>query len=353
MKTRAKLKEFMRAGYRLIRGGGEPGLLRKQAYHAQRRIAERRILEDAGNCAAHFTPNRCPACGGNGVSGRFTNPVGFSFAVCESDGTVYMDPVLSPEALCELYNDQSYTSYWSSLHIAGTDDVCRIRRFSGNGPRKRLLDIGCATGELLKRVEDCFVCSGVEINSGTAEIARQAGFDVTTGTLDDVAGEERFDVITMLQLIEHITEPRAMLERAFKLLKPGGLLYLDTPCIDSASFALFRSRHVHVSSFGHVSLFTKQSLTHLADRCGYKILEHSYCGGTDLQLYDLIGRKFAPARYNHRTAFYSPRFINGCYLLDMATLGILKKLFLPPGNESYQWTTLQRPLAADATPQKR
>jgi SAM-dependent methyltransferase len=345
MKRRAKLKQFIRAGYRLLRGGGEPGLMRKRTFHAQRQIAERRILAEAGSNAAHFIPNRCPACGGNGVSGRFTNPVGFSFAVCESDGTVYMEPVLSPSALNVLYNDESYTSFWSIVHFSASDDVARIRGLSGNGPRKSLLDVGCATGELLKLVQDRFVCSGVEINSGTAELARQAGFDVTTGTLDDIVGNERFDVITMLQVIEHITEPKAILERAFQLLKPGGLLYLDTPCIDSASFALFRSRHVHVSGFGHVSLFTKQSLTDLADRCGYKTLEHNYCGGPDLQLCDLIGRKLAPSRYNHRTAFYSPRFINGCHLLDMATLGMLKKWMLPSGNESYQWTTLQRPIA--------
>jgi len=348
----AKLKQFLGAGYRLI-CGGEPGLLRKRVFHAQRMIAERRILDEAGSGAAHFTPNRCPACGGNGVSGRFTNPVGFSFAVCDSDGTVYMEPVLSPSALNVLYNDESYTSFWSIVRFSATDDVARIRRFSGNGPRKSLLDVGCATGELLKLIQDCFVCSGVEINSGTAELARQAGFDVTTGTLDDIVGDERFDVITMLQVIEHITEPRAILERAFKLLKPGGLLYLDTPCIDSASFALFRSRHVHVSGFGHVSLFTMQSLTHLADRCGYKTLEHSYTGGPDLQLCDLIGRKLAPSRYNHRTAFYSPRFFNGCELLDMATLGMLKKSMLPSGNESYQWATLQRPLVAAGNPPPR
>jgi len=125
------------------------------------------------------------------------------------------------------------------------------------------------------------------------------------------------------------------------MLSPGGILFLNTPCVDSASFGLLRQRHIHVSGFGHVSLFTKRSLAVLASRAGFRMLEHGYTGGLDVALCDVLGMAIAPQKYSHRSGFYSMRFIKGCTLLDNATFGMLKRLCTPRGNESYQWAIWQ------------
>ncbi|MEX2113602.1 MAG: class I SAM-dependent methyltransferase [Pirellulales bacterium] len=331
------IKSTLRAGYRFVRGGGEPSLLRRRTYHEGRIRAERAVLSEAVSRPDLFCAVNCPACGGAEVSDRFFNPVGFSFCVCAADGTVYMNPAPTLATLARLYNDESYSMHWSVGHTADPDDYARASRAMAPAPGQSLLDVGCATGEFLKLARDRFDCHGVEINADTAQIARQNGFPVTTGTLVDMPGKERFDVITMLQVIEHLVEPTQPLADVRRLLKPSGVFYLNTPCIDSASFALFRHRHIHVSSFGHVGLYTKSGLARLADRCGFEMVDHGYCGGSDIALHDLIGYRIARSRFRHRVAFYKPRFLNFCDLLDRLSFGLLSKALRPQGNESYQW----------------
>jgi 2-polyprenyl-3-methyl-5-hydroxy-6-metoxy-1,4-benzoquinol methylase len=187
-----------------------------------------------------------------------------------------------------------------------------------------------------------FDVEGVELSDGLAKVARQNGFQVTIGTLADVQGNERFDVVTMLQLIEHIVEPTEIMREVRRLLRPGGILYLNTPNIDSASFRLFRERHMHVSSFGHVSLYTRESLGRLARRSGFEVVAHEYSGGMDVSLHDLFTYRFSYERFRHRMALYSQRLYLASHLTDRLTLGVLTRILTPRGNESYQWAVLRK-----------
>lgn len=339
----SSLRRLARSTYRLVLGGGEPALARRQEYHRRRRVAEEAVLRDATTRSEMFHAVSCPACDRSEVSDTFRNPVGFSFSVCAHDGTVYMNPAPSLETLTRLYNDESYSNYWSVGHTADPADYARVERAIPPSPGQSLLDVGCSTGEFLKLARQRFDVHGVEINADTAALARESGFDVITGTLVDVPGSERFDVVTMLQVIEHLVEPSESLAEIHRLLKRGGVFYLNTPCVDSASFELFRERHMHVSSFGHVSLFTKAGMDALARRCGFAMIDHGRCGGIDISLDDLVSYKFARERFRHRVALYSPRLLNGCALVDQLTLGRLTAAWRPRGNESYQWAVLQKP----------
>lgn len=336
------LKTTLRAGYRLVRGGGEPTLLARRRYHQQRQRAETAVLSEAQSRPETFVRVACPACGGTETCDHFSNPVGFSFDVCDVDGTVYMNPAPAPQTLERLYNDQSYSEFWSMGFAVDPADYARASAALSEGPGQTFLDVGCSTGEFLKLARGRFECYGVEINAETAAVGRREGFQITTGTLADVEGRERFDVITMLQVIEHLLEPSESLADVRRLLKPGGVFYLNTPCADSASFALFRERHMHVSSFGHVGLYTKAGLAKLARRCGFAMIDHGYCGGADIALHDLIGYRLARSRFRHRVAFYSPRFLNLCRVIDQLTFGQITAALRPRGNESYQWAVLRK-----------
>jgi cyclopropane fatty-acyl-phospholipid synthase-like methyltransferase len=338
------IKNTLWAGYRLVRGGGHPSLLRRRQYHARRQESERAVLCEASTRPDMFLAVACPACGGSDVCDRFSNSIGFSFCTCARDGTVYMNPAPSADTLERLYNDEAYTAHWydpAVIHAVDPDDYARASAAVEVGPGQTWLDVGCSTGEFLKFARARFECHGVEINPERAQTAREEGFQVTTGTLADVEGRERFDVITMLQVIEHLVEPAQPLADVRRLLKPQGIFYLNTPCADSASFALFRERHMHVSSFGHVGLYTKEGLARLAERCGFSMTDHGYCGGMDIDLHDLIGHRLARSRFRHRVAFYSPRYLNFCDLIDQLTLGRLTAALRPRGHESYHWAVFR------------
>ncbi|MEX0679279.1 MAG: methyltransferase domain-containing protein [Pirellulales bacterium] len=332
----------LHSAYRFVRGGGEPSLLRRRHFHERRREAEIAVLSEAASRPDIFVAVKCPACGGSEVSDRFSNPVGFSFSVCACDGTVYMNPGPTLQTLARLYNDESYSMFWSLGVPCDPADYARSSGAVPPAPGQTLLDVGCSTGEFLQLARERFQCYGVEINAETAAIGRQNGFQITTGTLADVEGSERFDVVTMLQVIEHLVDPRQSLADVRRLLKPHGTLYLNTPCVDSASFELFRELHMHVSSFAHVGLYTKAGLERMTQRCGFSMTDHGYCGGMDVALHDLIGYRFARSRFQHRVAFYSPRFLNFSRMIDRLSGGLLAAALRPRGNESYQWAVFKK-----------
>jgi hypothetical protein len=150
----------------------------------------------------------------------------------------------------------------------------------------------------------------------------------------------------MLQVIEHVTEPASLLRHATAVLRPGGIVYMNTPAVDSASFRLFREHHSHVATFGHVSLFTRAAWPVLSARVGLTLLAHAYCGKRDIALHDLATWYVARTQFRHRMALYSPRLLSASNLIDRVTLGLLTAALAPRGPASYQWVALQKPLSA-------
>jgi 2-polyprenyl-3-methyl-5-hydroxy-6-metoxy-1,4-benzoquinol methylase len=101
-------------------------------------------------------------------------------------------------------------------------------------PQGRLLDVGCSNGHFLFWAKQAGLeVVGVELNPATAEIAQKNGLSVSVGTIESATFEpSSFDFILMGDLIEHVTNPRAVIQAASKLLRPGGLLVLVTPNLD-------------------------------------------------------------------------------------------------------------------------
>jgi 2-polyprenyl-3-methyl-5-hydroxy-6-metoxy-1,4-benzoquinol methylase len=345
-------RKFLRSGYYLVRGGGQPHLLKKKEYHRRRQISERKILEEAKTNPSMFRDNSCPACGST-AGESFVSPVGFSFQQCPADGMVYMSPVPTELTLARLYNEESYSFHWNEDKETTAvkvkpeggyefDNICKNLQFPAER-RLRLLDVGCATGGFLLTAKGKFDVKGVELADDLAVVARKEGLDVVTGTLGDLPASDLFDVITMRQLIEHVANPTEILKQAFDHLNTGGIVYANTPNVDSASFRLFRERHMHVSSFGHVSLFTPQSLKKIAERCGFTTVVQSCDGPIDIELHDLLTYKLANGRFIHRMALYNQRLFAASTMLDIGTGGLLRRAMTPAGATSYQWAIFRKP----------
>jgi 2-polyprenyl-3-methyl-5-hydroxy-6-metoxy-1,4-benzoquinol methylase len=94
----------------------------------------------------------------------------------------------------------------------------------------RLLDAGCGSGRTLEELERYGDVCGIDVNSEAADAARARGHEVVTGPLEQLPWEAaRFDVITCLDVIEHLPDERpAMLELA-RVCKPEGWMVLTVP----------------------------------------------------------------------------------------------------------------------------
>lgn len=106
------------------------------------------------------------------------------------------------------------------------DDLPRPVR----GARPRLLDVGAGVGELVAVASaQGFDAEGIEWSADLAREARAAGRDVRQVRVEDLEDVERFDVVTMMDLLEHVPDPMGVLRRIHRALTPGGSLIVYTP----------------------------------------------------------------------------------------------------------------------------
>ena len=95
----------------------------------------------------------------------------------------------------------------------------------------RWLDVGCGAGALVEAAARAgWRVQGTEVAPQPVDRLRSRGFDVLRGRVQDLQlPEAAYDVVTLLEVLEHVSDPRALIASAAGLLRPGGVLYLTTP----------------------------------------------------------------------------------------------------------------------------
>lgn len=127
----------------------------------------------------------------------------------------------------------------------------------------RLLDVGCMTGVLLQSALDLGAASvaGVEPSRWAACICESKGLKVTNAFFDEnYPDDERFDIITMFDVIEHVPDPDAFILNARRLLTDNGVLVITTPNINSIYSRVLRRAYWFIELM-HLFYFTPDSLT--------------------------------------------------------------------------------------------
>lgn len=174
-------------------------------------------------------------------------------------------------------------------------------------PQKgKLLDLGCATGLFLKKaVEGGWDAEGVEFSEFAAQHARDIErLKVSHGDLIDMHfPAANFDVITMWDMIDHTESPYDIVKEAFRILKPGGILAMDTFMVDGLLFKI--AECVYRVTFGmikaplkkgfplhHSHYFSTQTFCYLLTSNGFEIIqkEGSYLNGEVFSL-GYMGKK--------------------------------------------------------------
>ncbi|MGD0962241.1 MAG: class I SAM-dependent methyltransferase [Methylomonas sp.] len=135
----------------------------------------------------------------------------------------------------------------------------------------RVLDVGFGSGSFLRYAKDAgWMAAGVDTDPQVIEAAKSWGCQVRQGGIEAFADEEAsFDLITMNHVIEHLHEPRKTLDQVFKLLKPGGKLWLETPNITSFSHEYYGRNWRGLEPPRHLIIFNAKALTQMLAECGF------------------------------------------------------------------------------------
>lgn len=235
----------------------------------------------------------CNLCGSNvsipyiEVKDRFTKEL-FHVVCCSNCKLIYLNPRPNKEHL-QNYYPQQYEPHHVPLTVSGKWHQHRMRQIQLDYVEKyhlhrgTLLDIGCATGEFLAAAsERGWLVKGIELVEDAAQIARSTyGFSVVTGEVEMVLTENNtFDVITLWDVFEHLTNPRQVLQQCFTALKPEGKLVIAIPNLDSFDRYLFGKDWVGWEVPRHLYFFSKDTLIHILDDTGFNLLgEECLVGG--------------------------------------------------------------------------
>lgn len=136
----------------------------------------------------------------------------------------------------------------------------------------RLLDVGSGNGLFVaEAAASGWRAEGIDLDPGAVTAARRAGLDVSLETIHARADREpeAFDAVTLSHVLEHVADPVAFLRAAYRLLRPGGAVWIATPNVDAEGHRAFGPDWVHLDPPRHLVLFAEGSLRHALERAGF------------------------------------------------------------------------------------
>jgi len=136
----------------------------------------------------------------------------------------------------------------------------------------RLIDVGYGEGGLLEAAERTgWDCYGTELDLRALEYGARRGWTVARdGDLDDQFPEQAFDVVTMIEFLEHVSEPMHFLQAALRWLRPGGVLYLTTPNAQSLNRRLLGLGWSIFAPPDHLTIWTARGLRAALAASGFR-----------------------------------------------------------------------------------
>ena len=134
-----------------------------------------------------------------------------------------------------------------------------------------VLDVGAAAGFFLQGFADMgWEVRGIEPNETMARYAGElSGIHVTTGVFEEYDDGERFDLVSMIQVLPHLVDPKKAMVRAALLTKPGGHLLIETWNRRSWTARLWGKRWHEYSPPSVLHWFTPSSVQNLAEEAGF------------------------------------------------------------------------------------
>lgn len=241
----------------------------------------REVLKDS-----HLTRNRlhCPLCNGRDFRKKFVKD-GFDFVSCASCGMVYVrnllidnvhthDDLHGSNVPPEGTKIEHFQSYGDKYHRAKRIERLVESHFLGRKDIS-LLDIGCGVGYFLQFMKSRGYenVRGLDVNSKSIRYLKSIGIDADVGFVEDqVCADYQFDAIVVDQVLEHVEDPNSILKKCHRILKPGGIIWLSTPNIQSWHI-LWRLKqfHRHFTGSGHINHFTPRTLKSVLEKNGFRV----------------------------------------------------------------------------------
>ena len=257
----------------------------------------------------------CPVCGNN-EHVELWEKGGARYVECKECKLVYENPRLTAEGLKRLYSQESYyiqkpsgepnsgyENYFVQCTPALQTEYFSIVQQFAEVNTGRFLDVGCGTGGVLgvarKRGWEAV---GLEVSDWAVEQARKQGNTIVNATvLEARFPDDHFDAVSMFDVLEHLPSPVDYIKDVYRILKPGGVLVMETPNIGG-----FFARHLYkehselIKPRAHICLYTPYTVGRLCSCVPFskvRIQTFPYCRRYSLGYFKgLMATRILPRR---------------------------------------------------------
>lgn len=225
----------------------------------------------------------------------------WSYVRCDECSHVWINPRPAPDTLSTIYPDTYYSYHYDDIspilrkgkEAMDSLKIGKILKVAGGVPQ-RYLDVGCGDGRYLRtlarRGTPTSGLFGLELDEATVERLRGQGFTAYCERVEttDHFADDSLDLVTMFHVIEHVASPAVVVDRLTAMLRPGGVLALETPNIDSLDARLFHDGRwggYHIPRHWH--LFNPDTLRRLLEQRGLQVEAVRYQTGHSFWMYSL------------------------------------------------------------------
>jgi SAM-dependent methyltransferase len=183
-----------------------------------------------------------------------------------------------------------------------------LDRYVTAGPDLRILDVGCGAGNMAHHLARYGQVTGVDMNSRPLEVARQRGLRVQEGSADDLPFDDAsFDLVTLLDVVEHVPNEHGVFGECARVLKPGGKLMVTVPAL----MWLWSNNDVLNA---HERRYTRRELSQKLAHHGFRVLQSSY---NNFFVFPLAAGLILARRGRSEPQLASPHFDDDAYQVEM------------------------------------
>lgn len=207
---------------------------------------------------------------------------------CQSCGHAHLYPVPTIEELENFYQN----TYFEEVKTDWTKDQLEEQNFWDinfedkrntleqllPSDSRRILDIGCGNGLFLKYYQrHGWEVMGIEPSTAMAKYAEEIGIPVINNAIENIVPDslEKFDVVNLSFVLEHVSDPKAVLSWANSVLNPGGVVLIEVPNefneFQMAINKFYDKEMWWISAPDHINYFNFDTLASLLKRIGYEV----------------------------------------------------------------------------------
>ncbi|MBS1774139.1 MAG: class I SAM-dependent methyltransferase [Bacteroidetes bacterium] len=272
-------------------------------------------------------PGNCFLCGKNDFKlwakatdvEYFTTNDYYNFYECPNCKLLQIDPV-PVDKLSVIYPSNYYSFAEQKQTLVNSIkewlDKRLFRKILNGLPGNdlKLLDVGGGNGWLLNVIKSITNRVGftqvVDLDPDAEKLANDNGHAYFCGRIEDFNTDQKFDFALLLNLIEHVKDPLAVLQKIENILTPTGIVLIKTPNYDALDARVFRHKNwggLHCPR--HWVIFTKDSITKAAEKAGLKVKQFSYTQGAPFWAVSImawLNKKGMVKIGKDKPAFYHP-----------------------------------------------